>query len=92
MIINSLDSIDFDQAYLSDDGETLYIFIFHQLNKAFYYDMFKVLSYESALHNNIKTLDENIESSLNLKVFNILNQLRIDNLGKTQGIKLIFLE
>lgn len=84
----SLDHIDFDSAYLIDDSEIINIYIFNYLNEEVYSDLFGVNSFENLLELNMENLDENNTSPLNMKILNIIAQLRKENNGRTQPIKL----
>ena len=87
----SKDVIDFDCAYLIDNGSYIYIFIFNQIEGNFYNDLFGVETYEEA--KNLGTnLDEENANDINQRLFNIISQLRKENSGHFQPIRLFFLE
>ena len=85
----SKDVIDFDCAYLIDNGCYIYIFVFNHIEGNFYYDMFGVQSYEEA-KNNVTGLDEENQSDINQRLLNIISQLRTENSGHFQPIRLLF--
>ena len=87
----SKDVIDFDCAYLIDNGCYIYIFVFNHIEGNFYYDMFGVQSYEEA-KNNVTGLDEENQSDINQRLLNIISQLRTENSGHFQPIRLFFFE
>jgi hypothetical protein len=88
----SLDHVDFYCAYLLDDGEFISIFIFNYINPQFYQELFGVDTFEEAANLNIEALDENNTSDLNQRLLNIISQLRKDNKGLTQPIRIYFVE
>jgi hypothetical protein len=84
----SFDHIDFDSAFLIDDSEIINIYIFNYLNEEVYSDLFGVNSFENLLELNLENLDEGNTNPLNTKILNIISQLRKENNGRTQPIKL----
>lgn len=92
MLSLTYDNIDFDCAYLIDNGDVISLFIFNSVNPQFYQDLFGVETYEEAVQAQIEALDENNMSDLNQRILNIVGQLRKDNKGKTQPVRLMFLE
>ena len=91
MLPLSKDNIDFDCAYMIDNGEYINVFVFDQIDETFYNDMFGVHSWDEAVQQELTTLNEEIESELNTKVFNIIMQLRYENAGHYQPICVHFL-
>ena len=92
MLPLSLDHIDFYCAYLADDGEFISMFIFNYINPQFYQEIFGVDSFEEAANLGVESLDENNTNDLNVRILNIVAQLRKENRGPTQPIKIYFLE
>ena len=88
----SKDVIDFDCAYLIDNGCFIYLFIFNQIEGNFYRDLFGVSTFDEAKNLEDITLDEENQSDLNQRLLNIISQLRKENYGKFQPIKIVFLE
>ena len=88
----SKDVIDFDCAYMIDDGCYIYIFIFNHIEGNFYNDVFGVSSFEEAKNLGVTTLDEENQSDLNQRLINIVNQLRKENSGHFQPIRMFFFE
>ena len=88
----SKDIIDFDCAYLIDNGSYIYLFIFNGLEEQFYNDLFGVSSYEEAKNSGITNLDEDNQSDLNQRLINIVSQLRKENGGNYQPVRIVFLE
>jgi hypothetical protein len=88
----SKDIIDFDCAYLIDNGSYIYLFIFNGLEENFYNDLFGVSSYEEAKNSGITSLDEENQSDLNQRLINIISQLRKENGGNYQPVRIVFLE
>ena len=92
MLPLSLDHIDFYCAYLSDDGEYINLYIFNYINPQFYQELFGVESWEEAVQLDLEALDEGNTNDLNIRLLNIISQLRKDNKGFTQPVRLYFLE
>ena len=88
----SKDIIDFDRAYLFDDGMFIYIFIFNQIYNYFYQEIFDVDKFEEAKNLKIESLNKDNRSELNQRILNIISQLRKDNNGFIQPICLFFLD
>jgi len=88
----SKDIIDFDCAYLIDDGEFIYIFIFNQIDIAFYFDLFGTNNFEETKNLGITALNPENNSELNQRILNIISQLRKENKGCIQPIRLFFIE
>ena len=86
----SRDVIDFDCAYLIDNGCYIYLFVFNQINSNFYKDLFGVDTFEEANNLEISNLDEENQSDLNQRLLNIISQLRKENNGYVQPIRLFF--
>ena len=86
----SKDLIDFDCAYLIDNGCYIYLFIFNQIEGQFYKDLFGVETFEEANNLEISNLDEENQSDLNQRLLNIISQLRKENNGYVQPIRLFF--
>ena len=84
----SKDCIDMDKCYLIDDGNYISLLIFDKLNKDFYFNLFNLNSFEDIKKNKILSLDEENENNLNVKLFNIIYQLRNENSGFNQPIRL----
>ena len=87
----SKDIIDFDCAYLIDNGCYIYIFIFNHIEGNFYNDMFGVQTYEEA-KNIVTNLDEENQSDINQRLLNIISQLRKENGGYFQPLRLFFFD
>ncbi len=88
----SKDVIDFDCAYLIDNGSYIYLFIFNQIEGNFYNDLFGVQTYEEAKDLGISNLDEENQNNINQRLLNIISQLRKENNGYIQPIRLFFFE
>ena len=88
----SIDVIDFDCAYLIDNGNFIYLFIFNGIEGNFYNDLFGVPTYEEAKNIGVTNLDEENKSDLNQRLINIVSQLRKENGGNYQPLRIIFLE
>ena len=84
----SKDCIDMDKCYLIDDGNYISLLIFDKLNKDFYFNLFNLNSFEEIKINKILSLDEDNENNLNVKLFNIIYQLRNENNGFNQPVRL----
>ena len=91
LISLSKDNIDFDSAFMLDDGNFITLIIFDQINSNFYQDLFGFESYQEVIDNNIIILDENNQSELNTRILNIISQLRTENLGYFQPVRILFL-
>ena len=88
----SKDVIDFYCAYLIDNGNFIYLFIFNGIEGNFYNDLFGVPTYEEAKNIGVTNLDEENQSDLNQRLINIVSQLRKENGGNYQPLRIIFLE
>ena len=88
----SKDNIDFDCSYLIDDGEFINIFIFDENKPEFYMNLFGVESWQDAVQSEITTLNEENTSELNTRILNIVNQLRGENGGIFQPIRLFLFD
>ena len=88
----SKDVIDFDCAYLIDNGCYIYIFIFNHIEGNFYNDIFGVPTYEEAKNLENFVLDEENESELNKRLLNIISQLRKENSGHFQPVRIFLYE
>ena len=88
----SKDIIDFDCAYLIDDGMFIYIFIFNQIDTLFYFDLFGGNSFKEAKNLGVNSLNIENNSELNQRILNIISQLRNENKGFIQPVLLFFLE
>ena len=91
LIALTKDNIDFDSAFLIDDGNYITLIIFEQIDSNFYQELFGCSSYYEVIENGIITLDENNQSELNTRILNIISQLRTENLGYFQPIRILFL-
>ena len=79
-------------AYLIDNGYYIYLIIFNHIEGNFYNDVFGVGSYEEAKNSGIANLDEENNSDLNQRLINIVSQLRKENGGNYQPLRIVFLE
>ena len=84
------DNIDFDCAYLIDNGEYISIIIFNEIDSEFYQSLFGVNSFDELIESGITTLDEENDNDLNQRILNIISQLRKENSGHFQPIRLLF--
>ena len=87
----SKDVIDFDCAYLIDNGIYIYIIVFNKIEGNFYNDVFGVENFEEVKNLGIENLDEENKSDLNQRLINIITQLREENRGSYQPLKFLFL-
>ena len=88
----SKDVIDFDCAYLIDNGCYIYLFIFNHIEGNFYNDLFGVQSFEEAKQLEDVVLDEENQSDLNQRLLNIISQLRKENSGHFQPVRIFFFD
>ena len=86
----SKDVIDFDCAYLIDNGCFIYLFIFNQIEGNFYSDLFGVSTFDEAKNLEDITLDEENQADLNQRLLNIISQLRKENSGHFQPVRIFF--
>ena len=70
----------------------IYLIIFNHIEGNFYNDIFGVGTYEEAKNSGVKNLDEENMSDLNQRLINIVSQLRKENGGNYQPIRIVFLE
>ena len=88
----SKDVIDFDCAYLIDNGCYIYLFIFNHIEGNFYNDLFGVQTFEEAKQIEDVILDEENQSDLNQRLLNIISQLRKENSGHFQPVRIFFFD
>ena len=88
----SKDEIDFDSAYLIDDGIYINIFIFNQINSNFYQDLFNIGNFYDLKNKGINELNQENQTELNQRILNIISQLRIENDDYIQSIRIFFFE
>ena len=88
----SKDVIDFDCAYLIDNGCYIYLFIFNHIEGNFYNDLFGVQTFGEAKQLEDVVLDEENQSDLNQRLLNIISQLRKENSGHFQPVRIFFFE
>ena len=74
-----------------DNGDYIDLIIFNYNNEDLYQELFCVRCYDDAC-DNFDSLDEANDSDLNVRVLNIINQLRKDNKGLTQPLRILFIE
>ena len=97
MLRLSKDSIDFDCAYLIDDGVYINIYVFESIEFDFYYNVFNCQDWDDCIKHYITTIEEEPEDNnknkndLKIRILNIINELRNENYGKTQPLRLYFL-
>jgi len=89
----SKDVIDFDCAYLIDNGCYIYIFIFNHIEGNFYNDLFGVSTFEEAKSlETSSSLNEENSNDINQRLLNIISQLRKENSGHFQPVRIFFFE
>ena len=88
----SKDEIDFDSAYLIDDGIYINIFIFNQINSNFYQDLFNIGNFYDLKNIGINELNQENQTELNQRILNLISQLRIENDDYVQPIRIFFFE
>ena len=88
----SKDEIDFDSAYLIDDGIFINIFIFNQINSNFYQDLFNIGNFYDLKNIGINELNQENQTELNQRILNIISQLRNENEDYIQPIRIFFFE
>ena len=86
----SKDVIDFDCAYLIDDGYFIYLFIFNQIEGNFYNDLFGVDTFDEAKSIEDIGLDEDNQNDINIRLVNIISELRKENSGHFQPVRIFF--
>ncbi len=72
----SRDFIDFDCAYLIDNGCYINIFIFNYIGGNFYNDIFGVPTFEEVKSLENFVLVEESQNDINQRLLNIISQLR----------------
>ena len=88
----SKDEIDFDSAYLIDDGIYINIFIFNQINSNFYQDLFNIGNFYDLKNIGINELNQENQTELNQRILNLISQLRNENDDYIQPIRIFFFE
>lgn len=87
----SLDYIDFDSSYIIDNGEFINLFIFDQNKPEFYESVFYVNDFSQIDLSKFEQLDESNESDINVRLLNLINQMRTDNRGVVQPLRIFFI-
>ena len=54
--------------------------------------MFGVSSFDELASSNIDSLDESNNNDINIRIINIVNQIRTDNKGIHQPLKFLFIK
>ena len=62
-----------------------------QNKSEFYQSVFGCQSFKEINQNEFESLDEQNESDLNIRILNLINQMRIDNRGVTQPLRFFFI-
>ncbi len=88
----SLDHVDFNCAYMCDNGEYISMFVFDEIEGDFYEQMFGVSDFGEASELNVEGLDEGNSNELNVRMVNLVSQFRKDNKGVTQPFRIYFLK
>ena len=88
----SKDTIDFDCSYLIDNGCYIYLFIFNHIDNKFYNDVFGDQNFDEVKKIESPSLDEEKKSDINKRILNIISQLRKENSGHFQPIRIFFLK
>lgn len=89
----SKDNIDFDCAYLIDNGDFINLFIFDQIDPNFYIDVFGVSSWEEGKEKEGElALNEENHTDINQRLLNIISQLRSENSGHFQPVRIFFVD
>lgn len=91
MLRLSLDSIDFDSAYMINDGEYITVLIFDKIGYDFYNEVFSVATWSDCVDKGIYEIDSSNKSDINERILNIIEQLHNENNGQLQPVKLHFL-
>ena len=97
MLRLSKDSIDFDSAFLIDDGIYINIYIFEYIEFDFYKIIFNCQDWDDCIKNFITTIEDDGENNnnknndLKQRILNIISELRDENYGKIQPVRLYFL-
>ena len=91
MLRLSLDSIDFDSAYIINDGEYITVLIFDKIGYDFYNDVFSVATWNDCVDKCIYEIDTSNKSDINERILNIIEQIRNENNGQLQPVKFHFL-
>ena len=95
MLRLSKDSLDWDSAYIIDDGQFINMYIFNYIEFDFYKKVFSVDNWEECIKNFIMNIDENEEDDnqddLKKRIINIIKQLQNENYEHIQPVKIYFL-
>jgi len=87
----SLDYVDIDSAFILDNGEFINVYVFDQIEESFYQDVFGVNSFSEINQAEQILLDESNESELNKRLLSLVGQMRTDNKGVVQPLRMYFL-
>ena len=89
--ILSIDNIDFDSAYLIDNGDFIDLIIFDCIQYEFYDNIFAKETWSDCVEANISEIVEDDSKKLNVKLRNVIDELRKENGNKVQPLRIIFM-
>lgn len=91
MLRLSKDCIDFDSSYLVNDGEYISMYVFNSIQYDFYQHIFNLPTWSDCVEENVNDIfaDDNID--LNVRIRNIIEEIRNENEGKIQPLRIYFL-
>jgi len=79
-------------AYIVDNGEFITFVVYNDVSQDFLLEVFGVNNFDELLESGLDALDEGNTNDLNIRILNVINQLRQDNHGSIQPIKFAFME
>lgn len=91
MLRLSIDNIDFDSAYLIDNGDFIDLIIFDCIQYEFYDNIFAKETWSDCVEANISEIVEDDSKKLNVKLRNVIDELRKENGNKVQPLRIIFM-
>jgi len=75
-----------------DNGEFISFVIYSDVPQDFLLEVFNCATFDDLVSSGIESLDDTNTNELNVRLLNIINQLRAENHGLVQPIKFLFLE
>ena len=91
MLRLSIDNIDFDSAYLIDDGEYIDFLVFNYIEFDFYDDVFHQATWSDCVERNVSEIVEDDNREINKKIRSVIDELRKENMNTIQPLRIFFM-
>ena len=91
MLRLSIDNIDFDSAYLIDDGEYIDFLVFNYIEYDFYDDVFHQATWSDCVERNVSEIVEDDSREINKKIRSVIDELRKENMNTIQPLRIFFM-